>query len=177
MSIRNTIAKMRSGLIGSLAYDGPKRVATKILDSTKTVGSETSAVPNVFGHAFTLKSEDSAQAGGDGQFIGILINPHAYAIDSSDAKNGTTGELLHMGEVFVKLYASVATGKTPTEPVVGGKVYFVVETGALTADATDQAATATAHTEIKGAVLSRHKPKVDLDGNFLAVVSFTGLQA
>lgn len=154
MAIRNSITAMRTAIIGTLAFDGPQRAVPLILDSTD-------ADDNVFGRAFTYKDEDTAEAGGAGVFAGIMTNPHAYAIDQVTAKNGTSGEFLHMGEVFVQLTDS-------TTPAIGDKVYFVPATGELTTDAT-------ANTEIKGAVVSRHTPVAETGGH-LAVVSLTGLQ-
>lgn len=155
MAIRNSITAMRTAIIGTLAFDGPQRAAALILDSTD-------ADNNVFGRAFTYKDENTAEAGGAGVFAGIMTNPHAYAIDQTTAKNGTAGEFLHMGEVFALLVDS-------TTPAIGDKVYFVPATGELTTDAT-------ANTEIKGAVVSRHTPVAETGGH-LAVVSLTGLQA
>lgn len=155
MAIRNSITAMRTAVLGTLAFDGPQRAVALVLDTTTEAN-------NVFGRAFTYKTEDTAAAGGAGVFAGIMTNPHAYAIDQTTAKNGTSGEFLHMGEVFVLLTDS-------TTPAIGDKVYFVPATGALTT-------TALTNTEIKGAVVSRHTPVAETGGH-LAVVSLTGLQA
>ena len=155
MAIRNSITAMRTAVVGTLAFDGPQRAVALVLDTTTEAN-------NVFGRAFTYKTEDTAQAGGAGVFAGIMTNPHAYAIDQVTAKNGTPGEFLHMGEVFVLLTDS-------TTPAIGDKVYFVPATGELTTTAAD-------NTEIKGAVVSRHTPVAETGGH-LAVVSLTGLQA
>ena len=169
MTIRNSITAMRTAVVGTLAFDGPTRAAALILDSTD-------ADDNVFGRAFTYKTEGTSQAGGAGVFAGIMTNPHAYAIDQVTAKNSTAGEFLHMGEVFIKLVPAVVTGKTAGTPAIGSKVYFVAATGELTVDATDQDTVPVSHTEIKGAVVSRHTPVAETGGH-LAVVSLTGLQA
>lgn len=168
MAIRNSITDMRSAVIGTLAYDGPQRAVPRILDSAN-------ADNNVFGRAFTYKTEETVQAGGAGVFAGIMTNPHAYAIDQVTAKNGTSGEFLHMGEPSVKLVPAVVSGKTPVVPAIGSKVYFVIATGELTVDPTDQDTAPVSHTEIKGAAVSRHTPVAET-GGYLAVVSFTGLQ-
>lgn len=169
MAIRNSITAMRTAVIGTLAFDGPQRAVPLVLDSTD-------ADDNVFGRAFTYKTENTAQAGGAGTFAGIMANPHAYAIDQVTAKNGTAGEFLHMGELFVKLVPAVVTGKTSVVPAIGSKVYFVAATGELTVDPNDQDTVPVSHTEIKGAVVSRHTP-VSETGGHLAVISLTGLQA
>ena len=169
MAIRNSITAMRTAIAGTLAFDGPQRAVALVLDTTTEAN-------NVFGRAFTYKTEDTAQAGGAGVFAGIMTNPHAYAIDQVTAKNGTAGEFLHMGEVFVKLVPAVADSKVPVVPVIGSKVYFVAATGELTVDPDDQDTVPVSHTEIKGAVVSRHAPVAETGGH-LAVVSLTGLQA
>lgn len=159
---------MRSGVIGSAAYFGPVRAMSKILKSDDQTD-------NVFGRAFTLNADDTAAAGGNGVFIGILSNPHAYAVDNTYIENGQSGEFIHMGEVFVNLEPAVVEGATAKVPAVGDAVYYTA-TGVLTADATDKDTTAVAHSKIEGAVITRHAPVVDEDGNYLAVVSLTGLQ-
>ena len=169
MAIRNSITAMRTAILGTLAFDGPQRAVALVLDTTTEAN-------NVFGRAFTYKTEDTAAAGGAGVFAGIMTNPHAYAIDQVTAKNGTAGEFLHMGEVFVKLVPAVVSGKTAVVPAIGSKVYFVVATGEVTVDPNDQDTSALAHTEIKGAVVSRHTPVAETGGH-LAVVSLTGLHA
>lgn len=169
MAIRNSITAMRTAVVGTQAFDGPQRAVALVLDTTTEAN-------NVFGRAFTYKTEDTAQAGGAGVFAGIMTNPHAYAIDQTTAKNATAGEFLHMGEVFVKLVPAVVTGKTAATPAIGSKVYFVAATGELTVDATDKDTVPVSHTEIKGAVISRHAPVAETGGH-LAVVSLTGLQA
>lgn len=168
MSISNSISKMRSGVIGSAAYFGPVRAMSKILKSNDQTN-------NVFGRAFTLNADDTAAAGGNGTFIGILSNPHAYAVDSTYIENGKSGEFIHMGEVFVKLEPAVVTGKTAAVPAVGDAVYYTAA-GILTADADNKDTTAISHYKIQGAVITRHAPVVDTDGNYLAVISLTGLQ-
>lgn len=159
---------MRSGVIGSAAYFGPVRAMSKILKSAYQAD-------NVFGRAFTLNADDTAAAGGNGVFIGILSNPHAYAVDSPIIENGQSGEFIHMGEVFVKLEPAVVSGATAAVPAVGDQVYYT-SSGILTADATDKDTTAVAHNKIQGAIITRHAPVVDGDGNYLAVISLTGLQ-
>ena len=168
MSISNSISKMRSGVIGSAAYFGPIRAMSKILKSDDQTD-------NVFGRAFTLNADDTAAAGGARTFIGILSNPHAYAVDSTYIENGQSGEFIHMGEVFVKLEPAVVSGATAAVPAVGDAVYYT-SAGVLTADATDKDTVAVAHNKIQGAMITRHAPVVDTDGNYIAVVSLTGLQ-
>lgn len=147
MAIPHSIVDFRSGIAGTMSHSGPIRAMAALLNS----GSEAN---NVFGRAFTRKTDGTVEAGGAGVFAGVMVNPHANAIDQTTARNGTTGEFVHMGEVFATVAGT---------PAVGGKVYFIPATGALTTVSTD-------NTEIKGAVIVRHDP----DQN-LCVVSLTGL--
>lgn len=172
MAIPNAITAFKSGIPGTLSHAGPTRALSAIFDSA-------SAANNVFGRAFTHKSvaNSTVQAGGSGSFAGIATNPHAYAINQSTAANGGTGEFVHMGEIFVKLVPAVASGKTPVTAAVGSKVYFVVATGELTCDPTNQDTVPVAHTEIKGAAVVRHAPATASGGGQLAIISLTGFQA
>lgn len=171
MAIPNSIVDFKSGIPGTLSHAGPVRALSAILDSQD-------ADNNAFGRAFTHKDTGTStvQAGGDGAFAGIMVNPHAHAIDSPLVSNGQSSEFLHMGEVFVKIVPAVDTGKNPVAPAVGNKVYFVEDTGEITCDPTDQAAAPTSHIEIVGAAVVRHAPADMADGSQLAVISLTGFQ-
>lgn len=128
-----------SGVVGTLSHYGPMRARTGVLDSATQAN-------NVFGRAFTFNDDEveSFQAGGGGQFAGILVNPHAYFIEGQSVANGTPVELLDMGEIFVQL-AGVADAE------IGDPVYYVPATGALTLVATD-------HTLVPNCRLERHLP-------------------
>ena len=120
MAIPMTVENgMISGIPGEIAFHGPTRARSAVIDSANEAD-------NKFGRAYTLK--DGApeagvyvQAGGDGHFAGIMINPKAYALDKG--LNGTQGEFLDMGEVYVELEAEGAK--------IGDKVYFKAD-GSLT---------------------------------------------
>lgn len=158
MTISNTARKqMLSGVPGNLAFDGPTRVQTAILDSSN-------ANLNVFGNAFTIKSSanETVEAGGSGAFAGLLINPKTYALDKATLDNNTVAEFCTMGEVYVSMDANVAA----TE---GNVVYYVPGTGALTDVAANNIA-------IVGSVISRHAASTET-GDKLVVVSLTGLQS
>lgn len=175
MTIPNTARTgLTSGFPGNISHDGPTRAQSHVLDST-------SATNNVFGRAFTLKdaSKETVQAGDSGAFAGIMINPKAYAIDTSAAGNGSVAEFLTMGEVYVDLTAGEKwDGSAPAAvvPAVGGKVYFMAD-GKITAaaDSGDKASPTTTYTQIVGAVIARHTPSTATPQ--LAVISLTGPQA
>ncbi len=104
MAIPNTArTKMVSGVAGNIAFDGPTRVQTGVLDTG-------TASNNVWGRAFTVKNsgDETVQAGGTGAFAGIMISPKTYAIDTDYAAYNTVAEFLTMGEVFVDLDAAAA---------------------------------------------------------------------
>jgi hypothetical protein len=67
------------GIVGEKFSDAPAIATSYILNGTQ---------PNQFGNAFTLVSEGVAQAGGDGVFVGILVNPKAHIL------TGTAGDPL-----------------------------------------------------------------------------------
>lgn len=150
MAIPNTARTPNrpSGVPGNLAFDGPIRARTALLDTTAEAN-------NVFGRAFTVKdaTAGTVQAGGAGKFAGIMINPKTYAQDKSTAANGTVGEFLAMGEVYAVVAGS---------PAVGGLVYFIPADGTLT--------TVNTNTLIANATIARTAPST----GGICVLSLTG---
>lgn len=112
--------------------------ATKFSGGADTVFADDATV----GNAFTLDTDGQAKMGGDGKFVGILTNPHNYAVYNHleatlKLPDGTQGILAKSGYLNVVL---------STTSEVGDKVYFVRTTGALGAGkATDS------QTQIAGA--------------------------
>lgn len=127
-----------SGIPGEIAFDGPTRVITALINSA-------SEANNVFGRAFTYVDEaiETVGAGGTGEFAGILINPKAYGVGANGvAVNWKSAEFLQMGEVYA--VADVAG-------TIGDPVFFVNATGVIgigTAGA--------GQTQIAGAKVVRH---------------------
>lgn len=150
MAIPNTsrTPSRPSGLPGNLAFDGPIRARTAVIDTATEAN-------NVFGRAFTVKDAvaGTVQAGGAGKFAGIMINPKTYAQDKATASNGTVGEFLAMGEVYAVVAGS---------PAVGGLVYFIQGDGSLT--------TVNTNTLITNATIARTAPGT----GGLCVLSLTG---
>ena len=81
MSVQSSVAaQMGFGVVGEAFLDRMNRVQPGILDSA-------SAANNVFGRAFTVKngadgtpgSAITVEAGGTGNFAGILVNPKNHA--------------------------------------------------------------------------------------------------
>lgn len=136
---KTAVTKMKSGVVGEVSHAGPTRATTVILDSKDEKN-------NVFGRAFTYKDEsvESAQAGGDGAFCGIFINPKAYQLtDYNGALNGSIAEMLDMGEVFVE----VTDAKSAK---MRDKVYFTA-VGELTT-------VEEGNTPVPNCEISRHTP-------------------
>lgn len=99
MAIPKSVANgLISGVVGEISHAGPIRAVSAILSSADEK-------LNIFGRAYTYKDDsvESVQVGGKGAFAGIMINPKAYRIEEEFARNGTQGEFLTMGEVFVEL--------------------------------------------------------------------------
>jgi hypothetical protein len=119
--------KQGFGVVGELFDDGPRRAWSYILRSV-------SAANNVFGRAFTVKSEGVAECGnpsGTAVFAGILVNPKVNPLlgtssgtlaPSLTLPNETQGELLTEGSIIVSLPAAAA---------IGDVVIFDNTTGAL----------------------------------------------
>lgn len=144
--------EMISGVPGEVAFDGPTRATTAIVDS--------GAVPFVIGYATTYKDKavESVQAGGAGAFSGIAIHPKAYAIEDNVMGNGEQCELLTMGEVYVRLSTIGGT--------IGDPIYFVNATGAL-----GHGTAAAGQTQVPNCVISRHN--VSSATPTLAVIKLT----
>lgn len=142
-----------SGIPGEIAFDGPTRALAALINST-------TVTDNVFGRAFTYadKSVETVQVGGTGTFAGIMIAPKSHAIDFDYALNGTSGEFLFMGEVYVQL--------STTGGVIGDLVWYDNTTGAL-----GHGTAGTGQTQIANAVISRHN--VSPETPTLAVIKLT----
>lgn len=141
MAIPNQIlANLVSGVPGELAFHGPSRALSAVIESPTEAN-------NVWGRVFTYVDEtlETVQAGGTGLLAGIMINPKAYALDQNYARNGTVGEFMFMGEVFVAL---ANTGGT-----IGDLLYYVNATGEI-----GSGTASTGQTQIPTAVISRHMP-------------------
>lgn len=153
MAIQTVVpTELISGIPGEISHDGPTRALSAIINSA-------SEANNVFGRAFTYADEsvETVEAGGTGLFAGIMINPKAYNIGSGPL-NGSQGEFLFMGEVYVELSTTGAT--------IGDPIYFVNATGAL-----GHGTAAAGQTQIAGAVVSRHN--VSPQTPTLAVIRLT----
>jgi len=134
MTFQSTVRQFAtSGLPGEVSNEGPLRAKSWTLRSEGRNNST-----NPIGFAYTWLEEGVATPGGVGtltpplvQFLGILIQPKAYALQGTAAgtlepayylNDEDTGELLTTGEIWVNLY---------TVGTVGNSVSYEVATGAL----------------------------------------------
>ena len=105
---------LAAGIEGEYADDSPRREAGYILTAQKD-GDTITALPKV-GCAFTqTENEGEAIVGGDGAFLGILVNPKMYVnqanlTPSLELPDGAQGGLCTMGHVYVKSATSFAPG-------------------------------------------------------------------
>lgn len=114
MAFQSTVTNIdqASGVVGEFAFiDGGERAFPYTLDSSD-------AANNVIGRVFTVKSEGVAQAGGTGEFAGILINPKAYAYEGLfnstngqlACRNGSVVEIAKRGYIWIRLEGAAAIG-------------------------------------------------------------------
>ena len=168
MAFQKTVsADIRSGVIGELAFNGPTRAVSAMLDSGA------GAANNVVGRAFCYASteDNTVSAGGyAGIFAGILIQPKSHALrgtavggtlaDSLTLPDGVAVELLQMGEVFVSLATDGAT--------IGSLVKYDDTTGVL-----DHGTASTGETQVPNATVVRVEPSPTAAGAYLAVIRLT----
>ena len=179
MGFQTTVlADIRSGIIGELAFTGPTRAVSAMLDSGA------GAANNVVGRAFTYASveNNTVKAGGDaGIFAGILIQPKSQALrgtavggtlaDSLTLPDGTPVELLQMGEAFVGL-SEPDVGVATISVTAGGSGYTSAPTVVITGGGGSGAA-ATA-TVADGEVTSITVTAAGAGYTSAPVISFTG---
>lgn len=161
------IGNLRSGLIGEIAFDGPTRAVSAMLNSG--AGAANNVVGRAFCYASTTNNTVSA-GGAAGIFAGILAMPKTYALrgtaaggplaDSLVLPDGTQVELVQMGEMFVSLASSGAT--------IGSLVKYANATGVL-----DHGVASVGETQVPNATVVRVEPSPTAAGAYLAVIRLT----
>lgn len=168
MGFQSTVdADITSGVIGEIAFDGPTRALSAVLDSGA------GAANNVVGRVFTWqdRAAGTVKAGGAAaDFAGILVHPKSYALlgtaaggtlaTSLTVADGVPVELLFMGEVFVSL---ATTGGT-----IGAALKYNTTTGII-----DFGAPGAGEAAIPNAVISRNNASPTATNAFLAVAKLT----
>lgn len=165
MAIPNHVKPMRSGVVGTLANDGPKRVKSYVLNYTFNASTENHATPS---RAVSVAADGTVHPGkGDGAvFAGLILGNQRVLSKTGESwhSSGEQIEVISMGEVFVNIDNS--TDNPSSAAAVGGKVYFEATTGKLVAGSSSSV-------EIKGAIITEvdagDKPtrlcKITLTGN------------
>lgn len=167
MAIPNSAKPMRSGVVGTLANDGPKRVKSYVLNYTFNATTENHATPS---RAVSVAADGTVHTGKDNGavFAGLILGNQRVLSKTGESwhSSGEQIEVISMGEVFVNIDNSASDPSSGAE--VGGKVYFEPTTGKLFASNT-----VTTNVEIKGAIITEvdagDKPtrlcKITLTGN------------
>ena len=140
MSFQSTVSKnIGFGVVGEIFLDGPTRAQPGRLDSTD-------AANNVIGRAFSVKDDATAsfetsadpqpldvQAGGSGNFAGILATPKNYPLYGTSAGGTLAASLTLPNETIVELVQEtagmiVALGAACA---IGDWLYYTTATGVL----------------------------------------------
>lgn len=148
MSIPNTAAAMRSGIVGTIAHVGPTRVDTAILKYTlDPVTAQNFATPSRGCSVAADGTVYPGQADSD-TFAGLLVGNQRIVNNTGDSWHATGDqvELMQMGEMWVNIDNS--TGAPSSAATVGGRVYYGKASGKLFSGADTNA-----NLEIKGAVI------------------------
>lgn len=117
-----------AGVVGEMAFDGPVRAQTGIIDSVNTTPAF-----NRVGRAFThvAGADGRMTVGGSGVFAGILANPKVYPgygdstgplAPTIDLPQYAQAEFVTMGEYYIALGAAAA---------IGDLIDYVTATGVL----------------------------------------------
>lgn len=166
MAIPNHVKPMRSGVVGTLANDGPKRVRPYVLNYDFNASTENHATPS---RAVSVALDGTVHTGkgdNDAVFAGLILGNQRVLSKTGESwhSSGDVIDVVSMGEVFVNIDNS--TDNPSSAAKVGGKVYFEATTGKLFAGSTSTV-------EIKGAIITEvdagDKPtrlcKITLTGN------------
>ena len=149
MAIPNSINdKMPSYVHGEVVFATPLVAYAGLFNSTNEAD-------NGIGKVYTHKTDGTFQAGGNGKFAGISINPKAYNIDLPF--NGRQGEFARRAEIGLVIEA-------PSTVAIGDKLYYKAD-GEITANK-DNGKTAgdkVEYKEIPNCLVARNVPLYDAD--------------
>jgi hypothetical protein len=144
MTIQTTVPSVLvSGVVGELAFDGPNRILTAVLDTG-------SATNNFIGRVVTWADQTAGtvKVGGATGFAGILMHPKSMAqplllTDNGAIADGQTVQVLFMGELYVAVPTDAAA--------IGAALVYDAVTGAI-----EVGAPAEGKIAIPTGVVSRH---------------------
>lgn len=149
MAIPNSINdKMPSYVHGEVVFATPLVAYAGLFNSTNEAD-------NGIGKVYTRKADGTFQAGGNGTFGGISINPKAYNLDLPF--NGRQGEFARRAEIGLVIEA-------PSTVAIGSSLYYKAD-GEITANA-DNGLTAgdkVNYTQIPNCVVARNVPLYNAD--------------
>lgn len=140
--------KMPSYVHGEVVFGTPLVAYAGLFNSTNEAD-------NGIGKVYTRKADGTFQAGGNGTFGGISINPKAYNLDLPF--NGRQGEFVRRAEIGLVIEA-------PSTVAIGDKLYYKAD-GEITANA-DNGLTdgeKVEYTEIPNCLVARNVPLYDAD--------------
>lgn len=128
MAIPSTYKVMRSGIVGTIADDGPRRVKKVILGVDPA--NEKLATPSRAA-CYVDTTSEVVEPGGDGKFAGIILGNERVLSDVGDSwyAKGDGIEVMQMGAVFVNI--DNHADNPSSAAARGGKVYYETATGKL----------------------------------------------
>lgn len=114
------------GVVGEIILDGPVIARPYRLDSDD-------AADNVFGRAFTVTGQGTAQAGGTGSFAGILAGPKQHVHYGTSAGGPLAATMTLTNNItaeFIALTAGMVVA-VPAACTIGDLVVFDTDDGVL----------------------------------------------
>lgn len=151
MSFQKTVRKHAAfGVVGERQFHGPNRAGSYILKSTD-------ASNNVVGRAFTFVDGEPGfvQAGGTGEFAGILANPKVYAYRGTLLDSGESTQRLQLPNGIAAEFVTmdILTVIVDKAAKVGDQIAYSNTTGELTVVAKGEAA-ASGYTLVPNATIT-----------------------
>lgn len=166
MSFQKTVRKdMAFGVVGELQFSGPLRAGAYVLKSD-------SEANNIIGRAFTFVEDEPGyvQAGGDGEFAGILANAKVYARRGAVVSAANTDEeLLQVPNGVAAEFVTMAllTVNIASAAKIGDTVQYDNTTGELSVSATKGTADS-GKTLVPNCVVARYA-QTDPDGGLVLI--------
>jgi hypothetical protein len=119
--------RLALGIAGEFLDDAPRAAKTYILAANED------ALPE-YGKVFTLNESGQAQPGGEGEYLGILVNPKT-AISYNGLESGLTvpagsnGAIAYKGNVIVKSITAAVEGNLAIFNKTTGEISAIAKDG------------------------------------------------